>query len=65
MIRGRVPASFVIMKREAAGSGQPLLVNFLVFRFTVPVAEVTTGPEWLFLCLRLRFLYNNLTAIEL
>ena len=59
-----IPAFFIYAKRGCPGRAASA-VYFLVFRFTVPVAEITTGPERLFLCLWLRSLYDDLTAIEL
>jgi len=51
---------------DAAPSGHPLLLCFLVSRFAVsPVAEITTGSERLLLCLGLRPLNDDLTAVKL
>ena len=55
--------SFIIRKRLPVRTASTF--SFLVFRFTVPVAEITAGPERLLLCLWLRFLNDDLTAIEL
>ncbi len=61
----RISHPCLYAKKKAALMGQPLLFCFLVSLFTIPVTEITTGTERLLLCLGLRPLNDNLTAVEL
>ncbi len=64
-MKDRVTMSFLNSQKEAARTDSLCIFLHLVFRFTVPVAEITAGPERLLLCLWLRSLNDDLTAIEL